>query len=570
MTTSNFGMKVILLSSLLTAVLSMLIIYETWEWFTPWGDLNKHLPVLYSALKGLLLGDSKSLMKYVAYLQQSGYKVDFILHLSLPVIVSAVASVNFSFKIFSDADEGDKGTHVSGPILLKDKEAFRHAKKSNRDEIVDDVMGKGLFLHPEVQISKLRELGNIFVFGQQGSGKSVIVKPIIKESIDRGAHVLIYDQKREYTVLFHDKNTILISPTDQRGVPWNISADITNVQQASLLAECFIPENGDEFWEKGARLIFSACLIYLIKTKESWGWSDIQQTMGFSESKLKAIFTIYYPAAAKLIEEQSKTTQGFLTILVTRLSWLEDLATAWPDCENGFSISNWVDESTSKKVMIIPSDPLYPNLSGSLCSAVFSLASQYALSLEDSDTRRILFAVDELGNLPRSDSIEKWLSLGRSKGICTIAGTQSISQLHDIYGEEKTETILSLFSNVICLRLGSSGRSSQKASESFGNKTVKLPVISIDPFGNKSTTWQLTDKAVVQAESITHLPQASKKGVQGFLCVNGWNAVYKLVWPFPIINKIAKEYEPAPWLKAEKKVKVEVQRGKRGSRGRNK
>jgi type IV secretory pathway TraG/TraD family ATPase VirD4 len=287
--------------------------------------------------------------------------------------------------------------------------------------------------------------------------------------------------------------------------------------------------------------------------------------MDYSDEKLKSIFTDYYPVAAKLIEEQSKTTQGFMTVLITKLWWVGVLATAWPDCKDGFSISNWVNNEKSHKVIIIPSDPLYIAISSPLCNALFSIASQYILALQDSDTRRILFALDELGNLPKSESIERWLTTGRSKGIRTIAGIQSISQLHSIYGEHKTETILSLFSSVICLKVGSSGRSAQKASESFGNKIIKREVVSIDMAGNRSTTIQQVEEAVVRREQIIHLPQV-RSGVQGFLSINGWDAVYQLTWPFPNISKIAEEYVAATWLMSEKKERVK--RRKPGSRGR--
>lgn len=560
--------QIIVLNIILSVVFSCLLVPVTWQWLTDWPAFDQHLPVLFVALKRLVIAESQEWLAYREYLEASGYMNDFWLHLLLPVILSSICSIYISFKLLYIPGGRDPEIHIKGPVLLKEKNSHYHARNNYEKEVNSDPIGSGIHIHPSVWLTMRRELGNFFIHGQQGSGKGVVLKPIIKEIVERGDRILIYDEKREYTALFLNNAAVLISPTDERGICWDIGVDVTNNEQALLISECLIPSTSeDEFWVKGSRLIFAGIIIYLMKTHSSWGWEDISMMIDKTDIELKEVLSIYYPPAAKLIEEQSKTTQGFLTIIVTQLSWIITLAKAWPNSDKkGFSITEWVKNKNSAKIIIIPSDPLYSAISGPLCNALLSLITNHVLALPDSNERRIWFALDELGNLPKCESLEKWLSLGRSKGARTIAGTQSISQIYSLYGEQQTETILSLFSNVICLRLGISGSSSKKASDSFGKKTIERAVCTVDQKGNKSTTIQQFEEPIVHPEQIIHLPQANKSGVKGFLCVNGWNAVYQLLWPMPDIKKCADEYVPADWLKPSAKRTIRL--GKRGCRGR--
>ena len=455
-------------------------------------------------------------------------------------------------------------------MLLRNKAAIVDSCKNLKKELLNDTSGAGIFLHPKVRITKRRELGNVFVFGQQGSGKSVVIKPLLKRIIDRKDHAIIYDEKREYTELFLDNETCLLSPTDERSIVWNPSLDIVNEENAKLLAECLI-DTKDDFWTRGAKLIVTGCLICLLKQGEPWGWVHLRELMIKPEKELIELFGRHCPSIAKLIVEDSKTTQGFVMIIETQLDWLDVVAKAWPDSHKSkFSISSFVRGKSDYKRIIIPHDPLYASIANPLCNAVIELSVQHLLALPDSDNRRLWYVLDELGNLKKNNSILKLLTLGRSKGSRVIAGVQSISQLHKTYGRDDAETMLSLFSNLICLRLGAAGESAKKASELFGERIIGLPADSIDNRGNRSTTYSETKENVVSVNQITQLRQSDGKSVAGFLSVSGWGNVYFLNWPVIDLPKVAAEYLPAKWLQVPVR-KVRYKEGKqarRGSRGR--
>jgi type IV secretory pathway TraG/TraD family ATPase VirD4 len=427
---------------------------------------------------------------------------------------------------------------------------------------------RGIYLHPEVAISSLQESGNLLVEGAQGSGKSNIIKPIVNEISNLAWLMLIYDAKREYTQLFHKKGHLLLSPTDKRSLCWDISKDVTTPEMAYEVASCFIIQSGkDPIWASGSRLIVTGCMVVLINTDPDWSWLELKELLDKPVDSLKKLFEVHYPSAAKLISENSRTTDSFIMELVTQLNWLDYLAKVWTkDSKYKFSVTNWIAGKYNLQSLIIPNDPKYSSISAPLCTAVLSIIVREVLSLPDDNSRKICFVLDELADLPKTKSLEKWLSLGRSKGARTIAGYQSYSQIQSIYSDKDAETITSLFANKVFLKFGSS-EAATKAADNLGKRVVKRATISFDKEGNKSTSYQQSEEYIVRPEQLMQLPSPNKKGVTGYLSISGWNAVYELIWPYPKLSNIAEAHIPVELdLLSNDTVRSS---DKRGSRGRN-
>jgi hypothetical protein len=533
--------------------LSVWLIPATWQWGTAdWGSFSLHAPVLRYVAWELFLHNPAPWLTYWQWITQYDLQTAWALHLAIPLLGAAVAAITLAHRFYVPGGR-DVAKHIDGPQLFSGRRARRHARAACRRELTGNAIA-GVALHPHVPLPIQRELGNLLVIGQQGSGKSVVLKPLIHQIITRGDRVLIYDEKREYTPLFFkQKSTALLSPPDARSMNWDIANDATTPELARLIADQLIHiSEQDSFWSDGARLILTGCICILnARQPRRWGWPDLRDTLVLPEAELLAGFIAHYPRAARLVKEQSKTTDGFLMTIAARLDWIDTLATAWPDRrQQPFSIRRWLTDETAPKVIIVPNDPRYAAVSGPLCNALLSLMTAHSLALPDSDSRRIWFALDELGNLPTCSALLKWLPLGRSKGARTLAGFQSLSQLKELYGEHGAETLLSLFATVIALRCGAVGGSAQAAAEAFGKRIVERPVVTLGHDGKRSTTYQRSDpEPVIRPDDLVQLPQANKRGVQGFLSVAGWQAVYRLVWPYPKLPQVAAPYLPAAWLR---------------------
>jgi type IV secretory pathway TraG/TraD family ATPase VirD4 len=458
--------------------------------------------------------------------------------ISVP-LVALIISLSITTFLLKSYKPIPQYRHLSGPIVLSGRSAVRHAKKWRRKELGE----AGIYLHPKIAISATRELGNIFIFGQQGAGKSTIIKFILEQLLKRNDSLFIYDEKREYTEQFYTGDEVLISPNDARGACWDLAKDITNEASAKTVANVLIQSSTqDTFWTDAARVVLTGVLISLMKKGKGWSWIDLNNLVFSDAQTLHDVFSINYKAGLNLVEPDSKTTLSILTTMAIQLSWLPDLAHRWKGCSKLFCLKDWHTYDSCKR-LIVAGDPSAYEMSSALSSALFSLIANKIIASPDSNTRRIWFVLDELGNMPKTESLKKLLTLGRSKGVRTIAGTQAVSQLRAIYGKDDAETILSLFSNVIALRTGPIGDSAKMASENLGSRRVEQRVKSFDSSGKESVNHQHIDIPVVRTEEIIHLPR-SNCSVSGYLFINGYKSVYRLYWPIQKRLKISEAFIP--------------------------
>jgi len=538
------------------ASINALLLPSTWQFGSNWEPFPEHLHDLIDAISGQFINNPAPWNEYKFFLTESQQWTDFILHIGLPLTAATVGAIVTQWLVLREPT-GLQQKQIEGSMHLDGLSAKRHAKKQLKKNLSKGLK-KSLYLHKNIQIPIDREIDNLFISGIQGSGKSVIIKPYIKQIIAREDRILIYDQKQEYTELFFDQNkSILLNPTDSRSTPWDIASDVTTDELAELIAISWIQESREAFWSQGARLILIGIFVILnhLRRKSHWGWADLTKYLTLQSSELKKLLEVHYPRAAIYIEENSKTTQGFMTTLTSSLSWVFSVAKAWPDSKDGFSIKRWVHEDNQKTTVIIPNDSLYRAISGPLCNALISLMTSHVLALPDDNSRRLWLALDELGNLPRSESLTSWLSLGRSKGARTIAGTQAISILYDpeLYGEHKATTILSMFGTRICLR--TVDEAAIRASNFFGKQYVERPSSSVDELSRQGTNYQIFEVPLISPNQISQLPTPNNNGVTGFLSVSGHNAVYELTWKYPKIPCIAPPHVPAEWTKEKQHLK---------------
>jgi hypothetical protein len=444
----------------------------------------------------------------------------------------------------------DRLRHVSGPYLYFYRTAIKHARRQFRKERrKHDKLG--LYLHPQLVITRTRESGNLFVVGSHGTGKTVVITPLISQVIERGERAFIYDQKREFTALFYNSSTcLLIAPWDARSQAWDIQSDARDATCAQLIADKLILDSDDPLWSNGARMIFTGMVEILNHTRQTWGWVELAETLALDEVTLHEQLHQHYPRAARFIQQESKTTQSFFAQLLGSLGWIFTLAQAWPKAyENGFSVTQWVSTpATDKPVIIVQADKRYANIGAPLCNALIALMTANILAQPNSSERELWLFLDELANLPKNEALFDWMSLGRSKGCRIVGGTQSISQLKALYTEHGADTLLNMFTLFASMRVGAAGETASYTAKAFGEREAERPTSSAGPQGTPTLNWHRETLPLVSASDLVHLPQASRKGVEGYLLISGYNAVYRLCWPYPKLTAHEEEHCPASWL----------------------
>ncbi|MES9859248.1 MAG: type IV secretion system DNA-binding domain-containing protein [Candidatus Thiodiazotropha sp. 4PDIV1] len=522
-----------------------------WGWnyhnsFAPVSSFVEFLhPVITAMREYVLQGKTDSLVISLQYAINNDQLPDVLLHIALPALPAAFAGYFMAKAIYIEGGL-DGFIHISGPRLLVGKTAIRHAKaqfKNNKSK-------KGLQLHPDIYLPKHEENGNILVVGNHGTGKSALLTPLFNQVIERQQPAFIFDYKSEFTALFyHLDKTLLVSVTDARNTPWNIAADVTTEQRANKIASQLIPEMGkDPIWEKGSQLILTGMMMTLINQDRPWGWQELASLLTIEVDQLKDILGEHFPLAKDFVQNQeSKTTQSFMVTLKTHLGWIIPLAQAWPKAhENGFSVMDWVQNSSQQKpILIVQHSEEFSTIAAPLANAMIQLMYTGLRSLHNDTEREIWLLIDELGHLPRCSTLESWLSTGRSYGARTIIGTQTLSKVLDIYGENLTHSIFDLFEILLVLRLSGS-TTADYIVRRFGERKVKPRQSSSEATNTGEQTLPL-----ITTSDLIHLPKPRafhKRPIHAFMLLQGWQAVYKLTFPFAKLQPQAQEHIPAAWL----------------------
>jgi hypothetical protein len=531
---------------LLGIITSLILIYLSWSWFSTWPSFFEQSEILIAITKESLSGTVKTWYIYLEYLKINNWVDDFIFHLFLPSLFAFyLVSLLMVKALYIDGGRTLE-RHLHGVTKLKHQAAQKHAKRQLKSECKHGAI-HGLFLHPLVQISLQSEVGNIFISGKPGSGKTVIIFYLLQQLLMREVRAFIYDAKGEVTEKFyHFDNTILISPWDKRGVAWNISFDLSSPNAPLNFAKHVIPKTSDAIWSQASRLILVGMINVLQQQKEPWGWIELYKLLTSEDAILRGLLSEHYPQAIRFVEENNRTTQSIMMTLQSDLDWFQCLAKAWPlSYQSEFSIHQWVHDTNAKPNLIVQGNKQFSAVGGPLCHAMMSLMGDEYLSMEN--TFPCYLVLDELANFQKSEALIQWLELARERGGRTIAGTQAISQLTSLYGEHDKNSMLSMFTNLITLKAGAIGETANFMSKALGEHIIGVPQYQSTNGVNKLITYQEKRVPTIYPFDITELSNPDNSGVKGFLSVNGWKATYELSWPYLNLPTIAQKSILADW-----------------------
>jgi hypothetical protein len=513
--------------------------------------------------KGAIFNHNYLSYDYRDYLLRNEFYDDFWAHILIPTVFCFVLSSYLAYKLIYVSGGLDRKSHVSGPLLLVNKIAIKNARKKLRKQIRKGD-NKSFLIHPKVRLGLKNFVGNTFLIGSIGSGKTNIILSFLSQLVEENCKALIYDAKPEFVQKFANDHCVgIINPKDMRSLRWSLQKDIASVQDSKSISEAFIAEDKkDPFWTSGARLILTGIIESIRHTHEVWGWREISSYLLKDIEELKEIFSRHYPQAQNLLEKESKTTQSFIMVLTNQLDWLHEVAREWPDSnKNKFSVGEWILGNREVKQLIVPNYSSNSAISAPLCSAIISMSVKYVMSRK-ATSDQVWFVLDELANIPKTEALKQWLTMARSKGGRTIAGSQDYSQLESIYGNQDAKTIFSQFSNFVCLRINSH-ESASKIAKQFGQRTVSKKTESFDHEGRKSRSYTSELENLIPEQYLMNLPVPDKKGFWGFLSVNGWTNTYLLKWPYPNAEDVTPELVPKKYSNIK-----DTSQPKRGSRGR--
>ena len=282
---------------------------------------------------------------------------------------------------------------------------------------------------------------------------------------------------------------------------------------SNLLFSEIILQSKDPFFPSAARDLFSAYILRMIAKKLTnpsiYGDTLNNKVMKeqFEKFSLEEFKKFLTEGKDKIVLNYLGDTgsQQGLGVMAELIRIIRQLFIS-SFCEKGeFSIRSAINER-DKKTIFIEYDLAYGSILTPIYRVLFDLAFKEALKRSSVGVKgNVYFVIDEFKLLPRLEHIEDAVNFGRSKGVKIIAGLQGINQLHNAYGEHRTNSIISGFSTLISFRPNDS-ETRKFISNRFGENIVldqynsfTNNYIESKRAGNTVEDWYLMNLRVGQA-----------------------------------------------------------------------
>jgi len=473
-----------------------------------------------------------------------------VLSFGIPFIVSAIQF------LADDSLSKDKKFIAGLKLYETPKKAFKELKKILKN-------ATGIDLGIGVRIPKELEVFNTIFVGGMGSGKTTTLLSIIEQISNRkNEPTTIFDFKGDYTEIFFDDSTILLSPLDFRSQGWDIGADVRTEADAQEFARNLVHSSldsghdGSNFFALAAIDCITGAIVACQKEHKNWNFGHLTSVLN-DQKKIIAKLQQFRPAALLSLADSDQKDGGkqsagvFGTIRVCT-QVLEIFSKSWDTKKEKFSVHSFLTEPGQKKMLILRFIERYSAVSQFFVTQILTSYFQTVMSLPDDVNRRIHTFLDELGVLQTISSLPSILKVGRSKGHCIWGGLQEVSSIdtrYKSYGGK--ETILNGFSNRFIGR-AETEEFARYWSESFGITKFERKNKQTSVSGSntsKSTSKIIVEEHLISSGELLALPVATKeKGGEFFLKLAGSPYVFKLCLPIQFTNKKAEALILEPWL----------------------
>ena len=333
------------------------------------------------------------------------------------------------------------------------------------------------FLEPEIEIlSRLKEKPSLIISDPKGE----LYKHRAQSLMGKGYAIKKINLSEPYSSARWNPFSLVIKLCDEiKGAQEKKAQDIESKifiqeRQDKIFEDlrdivdtiCPIESKNEPSWEKTSRDFILACVLvmkdeYLIGniTKEQFCLYNLyRNVLKYTTSdvdKMKEYFINQKSAqikalASPVVVAEGKTLTSYLSEIAKHISWLSDMGISALTSETEISLSTF-DEIPTALFIIVPEEKESRNKLVSLfiTQAYKELIAKAKNNISAGKTkeqellRTTYFLLDEFGNLPEFPTIDKIITVGRSRKIFVQAIIQDYAQLENRYGKTKANIIKS-------------------------------------------------------------------------------------------------------------------------------
>jgi hypothetical protein len=313
-----------------------------------------------------------------------------------------------------------------------------------------------------VELARSRETEHLIVTGLPGSGKTVVLRSIIDQVLDRRDRLMIHDPKGDLTATYFDpETTVLLGLWDKRAWVWDIGNDVDSPAMAREFAKAVCgatdAKGDNKFFVDQASALLAAILMGFMKDGRSFAWKDLGKVLSATPLSYVTFACNADPRIcgdfANLLtngESPNRTEQGVISELNNATDWIRQVAAV--DHQNAlrFSMRGWLTKQSHHQVqlVVLNSNSLYKKAGGSIFSAILAVMAETVTSSlmpeVSADDEGLWLVLDEFPQLGAQGiaHIQNIAELGRSRGVREVLALQEESQITALLGRDKAEPVL--------------------------------------------------------------------------------------------------------------------------------
>lgn len=402
---------------------------------------------------------------------------------------------------------GPRGSrHIRGTDVVPSR---RLAKELHGDGIVIGDMATPRRQEPQ----------HFLLSGQPGTGKSTVIRSILRQVARRGEIAVVLDPECEYVPEFYrpERGDLILNPLDLRCPCWSPWWELmpgSEAMDAEALAAALVPDppntfnqgGGDFFFRRSARTLIVGMLLAL-KSRDP---ADIPTLLALSRTQLKQALK-GTPAEALIDPGAHEQGAGIVATAFNAASSFRHLPRqserSWSALEWGSARQGWLFLSSTEESR----EAALPLQSVWLDCIVRRLMAA------DQPQSQVWIIADELPVLKRQAELETLVVRGRKRGLCAVLGFQAITQLRAIYGRDQTATLAAAPTTKLILRTGEA-ETARWSSEQIGEREVMRREVgqSLNRQNGFTIHARRQVESAVLPSEIQMLPP-----FEGYLCIAG-------------------------------------------------